>query len=479
MSGAGKSLFTAGLLRVLKRKGLRVAPFKSQNMALNSFVTMDGGEMGRAQAVQALAAGILPDVRMNPILLKPNSDTGSQIIVNGQSIGNMKAADYFAMKKSLVPEILSAYNSLARDYDVICIEGAGSPAEINLKTNDIVNMGMASMVDAPVLLVGDIDRGGVFAQLYGTWALLEADEQKRIKGFIMNKFRGDPALLAPGLLQLEQKCNIKTLGVVPYSQYILPEEDSQSELLSCKRRPQIVDIVVIRLPHMSNYTDFLPLENINGVSLRYVYSTEDLGSPDMVILPGTKNTISDLRWLKSTGLFQEIINHSRQCPLILGVCGGFQMLGKKLTDPEGVEGATGDSETGLGLLDIHTEFGPKKVLTNKTVELSGLSDNLSFLTGATFKGYEIHMGNTTNMNDSFVGCCQGNVIGTYMHGLFDEGDLRNRILKLLFSKKGREDAYRNCNLTSFKDLQEQEFDRLADSIEQSCQMDIIMSIIGC
>ena len=302
MSGAGKSLLCTALCRIFAQDGYRVAPFKSQNMALNSFVTRSGLEMGRAQVVQAQAAGAEPDVRMNPILLKPSSDVGSQVIVNGEVRGQMSAADYFRMKRSLIPEILAAYHSLAAENDIIVIEGAGSPAEINLKADDIVNMGLAKLVDAPVLLAGDIDRGGVFAQLYGTVALLEPEERARIKGLVINKFRGDVEILRPGLAMLEEKTRLPVLGVVPYLPVDIEDEDSLSQRLEGGSAVKPLDAAVLRLPHISNFTDFIPLEQHPLLQVRYVQSPRQLGVPDLVILPGTKNTIEDLLWLRQSGL---------------------------------------------------------------------------------------------------------------------------------------------------------------------------------
>ena len=294
MSGAGKSLLCAALCRIFAQDGYKTAPFKSQNMALNSFVTRDGLEMGRAQVVQAQAAGVEPDVRMNPILLKPSSDIGSQVIVNGEVRGDMPAQEYFRHKKALIPDILRAYDSLAEKFDVVVIEGAGSPAEINLKADDIVNMGLAKLVNAPVLLAGDIDRGGVFAQLYGTVELLEPDERARIKGLIINKFRGDVEILRPGLTMLEEKTRLPVVGVVPYLKVDIEDEDSLSTRLEQKNAVKPLDIAVARLPHISNFTDFIPLEQHPLLSVRYVQTARELGAPDLVILPGTKNTVGDL-----------------------------------------------------------------------------------------------------------------------------------------------------------------------------------------
>ena len=323
MSNAGKSLLAAGLCRVFKQDGWRVAPFKSQNMALNSFITAAGGEMGRAQVVQAEAAGIAPDVRMNPILLKPTTDVGSQVIVNGVVQGNMRAMEYYRRKRAYIPAVLEAYNSLAADYDIIVIEGAGSPAEINLKQEDIVNMGLAKLVDAPVLLVGDIDRGGVFAQLYGTIALLEEDEKARIKGTIVNKFRGDRSILAPGLEILEKLCGVPVVGVMPYTHVDIDDEDSLTERFSRDTARKLVDIAVIRLPRISNFTDFSPFERYGNVSLRYVDRVADLHRPDMILLPGTKSTIEDLRWLRQSGLEAAVHKAAAAGTLVFGVCGGY------------------------------------------------------------------------------------------------------------------------------------------------------------
>ena len=350
MSGAGKSLLCAALCRIFAQDGYRVAPFKSQNMALNSFVTRDGLEMGRAQVVQAQAAGVEPNVRMNPILLKPSSDTGSQVIVGGEVRGQMSAAAYFKMKRQLIPEILAAFDSLSEEADIVVIEGAGSPAEINLKADDIVNMGLAKLVDAPVLLAGDIDRGGVFAQLYGTVALLEPEERARIAGLVINKFRGDVDILRPGLAMLEEKTGLPVLGVVPYLHVEIEDEDSLSERLNARDAVKPLDVAVIRLPHISNFTDFIPLEQHELLGVRYVQRARELGAPDLVILPGTKNTMEDLLWLRQSGLEAAVRKLAQAQTPVLGVCGGYQMLGQTLDDPAGTESGKPLSLAGLGLL---------------------------------------------------------------------------------------------------------------------------------
>ena len=361
MSNSGKSFITAGLCRAFARDGYRTAPFKSQNMALNSYITKDGLEMGRAQVMQAEAAGIEPTADMNPILLKPTSHTGSQVIVNGRVRGQMKAMDYFRHKTELIPDIMAAYERLSEAYDIIVIEGAGSPAEINLKENDIVNMGLAKMVDAPVLLVGDIDRGGVFASFYGTVKLLEPEEQARIRGLIINKFRGDPAILAPGVQMIEDLVNIPVVGVVPMEKIDIDDEDSLSEHLLAEEMTGGLDVVVIRLPHISNFTDFTVFERVEGVSLRYVDRVSKLGSPHLILIPGTKNTMADLRWMRNNGLEEKIIRLSRDGVTVMGICGGYQMMGNILSDPEGVE--EGGRMAGMGLLPVETNFREEKVRT--------------------------------------------------------------------------------------------------------------------
>lgn len=334
MSGAGKSLLCAALCRIFKQDGYRAAPFKSQNMALNSYVTADGLEMGRAQVMQAEAAGLEPDVRMNPILLKPSSDVGSQIIVWGEVRGHMTAAEYYDYKKRLIPHVMKAFDSLAEENDIIVIEGAGSPAEINLRENDIVNMGLAEMVDAPVLLAGDIDRGGVFAQLYGTTELLEPSEKARIEGLIINKFRGDEEILRPGLDIIEKKTGIPVLGVVPYVHVDIDDEDSLAPRLSVTKVVKPVDIAVVRLPRISNFTDFAPLEAHPVMGVRYVKSAAELKQPDMIILPGTKSTVDDLLWMRQNGIEAAVLKLASSGVPVLGVCGGYQMMGENLSDPE-------------------------------------------------------------------------------------------------------------------------------------------------
>ncbi len=476
MSGAGKSLLCAGFCRVFAQDGLKVAPFKSQNMALNSYVTRNGLEMGRAQVVQAQAAGIEPDVRMNPILLKPSSDIGSQVIVNGEVRGQMSATEYFAMKRQLIPDILEAYNSLAEENDVIVIEGAGSPAEINLRTDDIVNMGMAELVDAPVLLAGDIDRGGVFAQLYGTVALLEPQEQARIGGLIINKFRGDEAILRPGLTMLEEKTGIPVLGVVPYLRVNVDDEDSLAPCLENQDAKKPLDIAVIRLPRISNFTDFSLLDEHPAMGVRYVQSVRELGNPDLVILPGTKSTLSDLLWMRQNGLEAAVCKLAHAGVPVLGICGGYQMLGQSLSDPYGTEG--GGEMHGMGLLPIDTVFDSQKTRTRMQAKVVALD-----FEGAQLDGYEIHTGKTTVHGDAFCilengqpdGCVNGNVFGTYLHGLFDTGSLTQKLAEFLCQRKGI--SCEQAAPVSHRAYQEQQFDLLADGIRRALDMQKIYALM--
>lgn len=474
MSNAGKSLLCAGLCRIFKQDGYRVAPFKSQNMALNSFITKAGGEMGRAQVAQAEAAGIDPDVRMNPILLKPTTDVGSQVIVNGQVQGNMRAMEYYRRKREFIPDVLEAYNSLASEYDIIVIEGAGSPAEINLKQEDIVNMGLAKLVDAPVLLVGDIDRGGVFAQLYGTVALLEKDERDRIKGTIVNKFRGDRSILEPGLRTLEELCGVPIAGVIPYTHVDIDDEDSLTERFDKSTERKLVDIAVIRLPRISNFTDFSPFERYGNVSLRYVDSVGDLHQPDMIILPGTKSTIADLRWLRQCGLEAAIHKAADAGTLVFGVCGGYQMLGRTVSDPEHVEAAGTTEILGMGLLEMDTIFLGEKVQSQTSGLFSGISGMLSGLNGMSYSGYEIHMGRSEEEMPALTGT--GNVYGSYVHGVFDASGISDTILKAICAKKGIDfDALETFDISEYK---ERQYDLLADAVRSGLDMEFVYRILN-
>ena len=484
-SNAGKSLLAAGLCRVFRQDGLKVAPFKSQNMALNSFITADGFEMGRAQVVQAYCAGVAPDVRMNPILLKPTNDTGSQVIVNGVPRGTMGAVDYFRYKKALIPDIMEAFHGLSAEYDVVVIEGAGSPAEINLKQDDFVNMGMARLANAPVLLAGDIDRGGVFASLYGTVKLLEPDEQARIKGLIINKFRGDVEILRPGLTTLEELTGKPVLGVVPMLDVDIDDEDSLSSKLTGGDKVGRLDIAVIRLPRLSNFTDFNPLERMEEVTLRYVRNPRELGHPDLVVLPGTKNTMDDLRWLRESGMEAAVLKHASVGGAVIGICGGYQMLGNTVSDPDGVEG--GGSLRGLGLLPADTVFQGEKTRTRVTGAFRAPEGIFRSLAGVAFEGYEIHMGRTESGAAPLAefttqtgerrsdGLSAGNVWGCYVHGIFDKAEAAAALVNALLEAKGLEPGAASVDWQAYAQLQ---YDKLAEGLRASLDMEQIYRILN-
>ena len=476
MSGVGKSLLVAGLCRVFAQDGYRVAPFKSQNMALNSSITAEGAEMGRAQVVQAEAAGIAPEAAMNPILLKPTNDTGSQVIVNGRAIGTMSARDYFAYKHNLIPDIMKAYDDLASRFDIIVIEGAGSPAEVNLKDDDIVNMGMARMAKSPVLLAGDIDRGGVFAQLLGTLMLLEDDERAMVKGLIVNKFRGDKTILDPGLDILRERSGIPIAGVVPYTLVDIDDEDSMSDRLSVRSTGALVDIAVVRLPKVSNFTDFIALDAIEGVGVRYVGRPSDLGEPDLIVLPGTKNTIADLKWLRESGVETALLKRAAAGTPVVGICGGYQMLGQEVSDPHGVEG--GGTMRGVGLLPTRTVFEPEKHQVQVRGSLGQVGGVLSALSGAPYEGYEIHMGETFGADGAQVAeplVCSGNVYGSYIHGIFDTRECAEALAAALLAAKGLDaSAVRAHDMKAYK---EEQYDKLAQAMRDNMDMGLVYRII--
>lgn len=481
-SNAGKSLITAALCRIFKQDGFRTAPFKSQNMALNSFITRDGYEMGRAQVMQAEACGIEPDVRMNPILLKPTGDKGSQVVLNGRVFRDMTAGEYYTYKEDMIPHITKSYNSLSEEYDIIVIEGAGSPAEINLKQQDIVNMGMAKIADAPVIIVGDIDRGGVFASLAGTMLLFDEEEKARVKGFVINKFRGDVDLLTPGLKMLEDITNVDVLGVVPYMKVDIDDEDSLSERLTNTHEQKLIDIAVIRLPRISNFTDFNVFSMNDAVSLRYVSNTRELGNPDMIIIPGTKNTIDDLKWLRQSGLEARILRFAGEGNPVFGVCGGYQMLGETINDPENVEG--GGSITGLGLLKMDTTFYKEKTTVQTTGIINETEGFFSPLSGIEVAGYEIHMGDTVVREGKSLltahgkqdGCAFKNVAGSYIHGIFDNLKVADTIVQILAQRKGID--LENVVKFDMKTYKESQYDILADCVRKSLDMEKIYKIVG-
>ena len=478
MSDAGKSILVTALCRIFKQDGYRVMPFKSQNMALNSYITRDGLEMGRAQVAQAEAAGQEPDARMNPILLKPSSDNGSQLIVVGKVRGEMNATEYYSHKDELVPEILDAYYSLAEDADIMVIEGAGSPAEINLKDVDIVNMGFAKMVGAPVILAGDIDRGGVFAQLYGTIELMDEDEKDHIAAMVINKFRGDVNILMPGVDKLEELTGKPVLGVVPFLDVDIDDEDSLSARLTRgKEAEKPIDVAVIRLPRLCNFTDFSPMEAHPALSVRYVRRPEELGEPDMVVIPGTKSTIDDLVWMRENGMEAKVLQLAKKGTPVLGVCGGYQMLGEALHNPDHLEGPR-EEIRGMGLLPTETTFKPMKRRTRFLATVKAPQ-----FEGCKLDGYEIHMGRTDVKGDPFIelengefdGCVKDNVFGTYLHGLFDTGELTERLADMLCKRKGIDmSSYKPESHAAYK---ERQYDKLAEGVRAVLDMDKIYKIM--
>lgn len=483
-SDSGKSIVVAGLCRIFKQDGWRAFPFKSQNMALNSYITIDGDEMGRAQVFQAEAAGIEPNVRMNPVLLKPTSDRKSQVIFNGKVLADMDAVEYHEFKPQLVDKISALYQEIIKENDVIVIEGAGSPAEINLNSRDIANMGMAKIADAPVLLVADIDKGGVFAAIYGTIELLEPADRKRVKGIIINKFRGDVALLEPGLKMIEDLTGVPVVGVIPYAQLNIDDEDSVA-LKNMNRvydQRRALDVAVIGLTKISNFTDFRSLELEEDVSLRYIFPGDAIGNPDVLIIPGSKNTIEDRVYLKENGLDQEIINLRKAGKTIVGICGGYQLLGEYLHDADLIESARG-SMAGLGLLATETFFEPQKT----TTQVTGMVND--FLV----EGYEIHMGRTENRetqhfatlltengqakikNDGAVSDDK-KVIGTYLHGIFDNSQWRRSFLNQVRREKGLAPIEKVA--IPYKEYKNIQYDRLADLLRKNLDMEKIYKIVN-
>lgn len=496
-SGAGKSLIAAALCRIFRDKGVDVAPFKAQNMALNSAITRDGGEMGRAQVLQAEAARVEPTVDMNPILLKASGETGSQVIIHGKVHACMKAQEYYAFKKTAWEAVKESFDRLARRYELIVLEGAGSPAEINLMNVDIVNMAAAKYAKAPVLLVGDIDKGGVFASLYGTVKLL-GRQSTYIKGFIINKFRGDPAILRPGLDQIHEKTGKPVIGVLPYIYDIgLPEEDGLAlqKVSNFKSRissPEKIKVVVVRLKYMSNFTDFDPLPYEPDVELVYSANTADIENADIVIIPGSKNTVQDLLLLREYGLDAGIKRAHSKGIQIIGMCGGYQMLGKKIFDPHGVESGN-EAVDGLGLLDIETVFEREK--TTCQVEAECLLPGICPSGLPPLQGYEIHMGETRgdigvfklkrypsnaercmqNADPVFDGSQKGNCLGTYLHGIFENDLFRRGILNVVRARKGLPPFNDTC---SYSEIKENALNTLADIVREHLDMEFIERLAG-
>ena len=501
-SDVGKSILVCALCRIFRQEGMKVAPFKAQNMSNNSYVTVDGREMGRAQVAQAEAAGILPEAEMNPILLKPSGNNGSQIITMGRPLRHMTAHEYYENKETMLDIAKQAYESLSNEYDIIVIEGAGSPAEINIKDNDIVNMKIAEIADAPVILVTDIERGGSFAWIVGTLELLDSDERDRVMGIIINKFRGDMGILESGITMLEDRIKKPVLGVLPYFTDIdIDDEDSVSldkrgrkQETSSKSGESQIDIVIIRLPRISNFTDFDILKREKDICVRFVENAQSIGNPDLIIIPGTKNTIGDLESIKENGIADAIINLAKNSTMVIGICGGYQMLGKVILDPENAESKTLET-VGLGLIDVSTLFRMQKsthqvkaILHNKYSDLYR-----SLNTNNEITGYEIHMGETVLLNgtspflkilersdkevcvDDGAVSSNGNVIGTYLHGIFDNDGFRLGLINHLKKKKGLSPTLPEELSTVDK---ERQYDKLADWFREHINMDLIFEKIG-
>ncbi|WP_434794070.1 Cobyric acid synthase [Terrisporobacter petrolearius] len=493
-SNVGKSIITTGLCRIFKQDNYKVIPFKSQNMALNSFITKEGLEMGRAQVSQAEACGIDPTADMNPILLKPNGNNKSQVIVRGKVVGDMSSKEYYEYKLELEKILADIFKEFEEKFDIVVMEGAGSCAEINLMERDISNMGMAQIADAPVILIGDIDRGGVFASIVGTIMLLPEKDRERVKGVIINKFRGRKELLESGVKMLEDIIKVPVLGVIPYTDIKIEEEDSVTTRFKKKVDKGDIHIEVIRTPHMSNFTDFNIFETQEDVSLRYVDYGESLGNPDIVIIPGTKSTIDDLIFLRENGLENQIKELHKRGKLVLGICGGYQMLGKVLKDPYHVENDLEEVE-GIGLLDVETTFELEKTTTQVKAILGGnLHGYLANLNKKEVNGYEIHMGMTRRRenSDNFatvteklgeivsyeVGSVnnQCNVFGTYMHGIFDDIDFTRTILNNIRKIKNLEPV--ESKVESFDEFKNKEYDKLADFLRKHLDMEKIYEIMN-
>ena len=472
-SDAGKSTLVTALCRWLRRQQVTVAPFKPQNMALNSAVTADGGEIGRAQAVQAQAAGLPPHTDMNPILLKPNSDVGAQVIIHGHAVSNMDAVAYHDYKRVAMEAVLASHRRLSEAYKVVMVEGAGSPAEVNLRANDIANMGFAEAVDCPVILIADIDKGGVFAHLVGTLELLSASEQARVKGFVINRFRGDIALLQPGLDWLERRTGKPVLGVLPYLMDFHLEAEDAIDLRQSAKAAHTLRVVVPALPRISNHTDFDPLRLHPQVDLRFVGPGQAIPGADLIILPGSKSVRADLAWLRENGWDAAIHRHLRYGGKVLGICGGLQMLGERIADPLGIEGEAGQSE-GLGLLTLTTELAAQKQLRNVRGHL--------LLGDAPIEGYEIHAGISqgpaleraaVRLEDGRMEgavSADGQVLGTYLHGLFETPEA----CQALLGWAGLNEAQR----VDYHALRERDIERLADMVEAHLDTARLKSLCG-
>lgn len=483
-SSVGKSILTAAICRIFYKEGYKVVPFKSQNMSLNSFVTKDGGEMGRAQVVQAEACELEPSVEMNPILLKPTTDIGSQVILMGKVYKNLSATDYYLDKDYLKTVIMKAYNSLLSKHDLIMIEGAGGCAEINLRDKDIVNMGLAEMIDSDAILIGDIDRGGVFASLYGSIMLMSPEDRRRVKGFIINKFRGDVELLNPGIEMLEEKIGIPCLGVIPYMELNIDDEDSVTERFYGKKGTGI-NIGIIKLPHISNFTDFTPLELEEDVDIKYISSKGQMDDLDLIIIPGSKSTIDDMKFISDRGIDLDIYKKYKSGTNIIGICGGYQILGKEIIDEYSVESSI-NRINGLGLLNTKTNMAKEKSTTQVKGKFVNGFELLEDFQDIDISGYEIHMGKTEIMGedvpaiklekgnlDGTISKC-GRILGTYLHGIFENNDFRSTILNSIRKKKGLDISKETID---YKELKEKEYDKLADGVLENIDIEKLKEIL--
>lgn len=484
-SSVGKSLLCTALCRIFTQDGYRVNPFKSQNMSNNSYITAEGHEMGRAQVMQAEAAGVAPRAVMNPILLKPTSDHKSQVVIKGKVFDTKDAVEYYAFKAQLKDMVQEIYHDLARESDIVVIEGAGSPAEINLKQDDLVNMGMAKMAQAPVLLAGDIDRGGVFASLAGTMLLLDDDEKQMVKGVLINKFRGSLDILKPGLDMLEDIIHIPVLGVVPYFHLNLEDEDSVTDWDKFKSNRQgEIEIVVVKLPHISNFTDFNVLRLYEDVNLRFVNLDDELGKPDVIMIPGTKSTVADMEILKKSGMAEKILSCHKNGSFVFGICGGYQILGDEIRDPDHVESSS-DGIAGLGLIKAVTTFKGEKTTT--------LSSGEDQVFHARVKGYEIHMGETLLREGAIplikVSPQPGSehylldggvneertVFGTYFHGIFDSSSFTRSFINRVRESKNLPPL--GNRVQDYWEYKEEQYNKLADVVRSHIDMDQIYRIV--
>lgn len=494
-SSVGKSLLTAALCRILKQDGYHIAPFKAQNMALNSYITADGCEMGRAQVVQAEACGLPPAVEMNPVLLKPTSDHRSQVIVLGKAIGNMNAVEYHHYKIQLKETVKKAYESLEAAYDYVIIEGAGSPAEINLKEGDLVNMGMAELADAPVLLIADAQRGGAFSALHGTLLLLTQEERARVKGLIVNKYPLErKEEFVEAISKFKEICDVPVVGLIPNIDCDIEDEDSVTERFRLNRsdvEQDALDVAVIRLPKISNFTDFNSLSLERGVNVRYVARVEELGEPDLIILPGSKNTMDDACFVMESGLGQRIVDHAQKGGAVIGICGGYQILARELSDPLRMESERGTIQ-GLGLLNMSVCFESEKITSQVHGEICSDKGLLKGLMGTVIVGYEIHMGRNTLFDDTDVWSLitqrseqcsepdgttneQGNVMGTYMHGLFDNAAFSRALINNLRKNKGLPPIEgEDISYAQYKQL---EYDKLANNVRSALDMESVYKIL--